>query len=101
MQHIPASATLHPVAQRLLSFKRRNDITGVSDDEVGLKNIINIVVIFENAGTDTLVFAQQLEQFQPGEVDVVIQATCNQDLVDPLGMLFGHVGHPLNIGRAC
>ena len=97
VQRIPAAAIAHPLAQRFLRGQGRHHVAGIGDEHVGGENGVEMAIILEHASPHARVFAQQLQQFQPGEVHVVIQAADDQHAIDAGGLLFAH--HPVPFFR--
>src|ERR1700692_531458 len=82
MQCIPTSTAIQECAQRLLCFERRDHVAGVGHDEVRFRDGGGIPIVLEYPDADAFVLGEKLEQFQPGEVDIVVLSAGDQDTPD-------------------
>lgn len=98
MQRIPAPTAFHIGSQRLLFVESRHDIAGVGHQEIGFADGGNIGIILKYPNAHAFVFCQQLQNFQPCEIDIVIFAGRDERDLDFLLSLARH--DSLNIERA-
>ncbi|MNN20454.1 hypothetical protein D3C81_1337340 [compost metagenome] len=82
MQRVPAPSPFQPGAQSHLLLEAGDHLAGISHQEIGSLDGLEIRVILENPHPDALVLAQQLEQLQAGEVDVVVLAGRHQNTIN-------------------
>ena len=58
-------------AQGFLLLQAGHHVAGVGDQEIGGGERFEVGIVFEDAHPHTLVFGEQLEQFEPGEVGIL------------------------------
>ncbi|MNR04943.1 hypothetical protein D3C85_1209410 [compost metagenome] len=82
VQRVPASALLQPFAQGDLLFQAGDDLAGVGQQKVSGAQSVQVRVVLEHPHADALVLAEQLEQLQAGEIDVVVFSSRYHDTIN-------------------
>ena len=78
MQRKPLPAAAYEIRQALRFLCRRHHVTGVGDQEIAGADRVDVGVVGTDLHLDARLLRQQLEDFQPREVDVVVLATGDQ-----------------------
>ena len=95
VQRQPATTVLDPRADGLLLLDRRTQIARVRDEEVRPGDRLDVGEVLRHLDPDVVILGKQLEQLEPGEVEVVVLAGAHQVGVDPA--LHGRVNrHPVH-----
>ena len=94
VQGEPALAAGDEVADGFFLLRGGMHVAGVTDEEVGGGDGLGVAVVLADANADVVVFVQQLEDFEAGEVDVVPLSAG-----DEVGVDSGHGGLPWRVRR--
>jgi hypothetical protein len=86
VQGIPAATARQPGLERFLRRQRRGDVAGIGDQDIGRLDRGDVLVILEHAGAHGGIIGQELEQFEPGKVDIVPHPAADQHAIDPAGV---------------
>ena len=81
---------LNKGSQLLLLFEPWNNIACIADQEVSGRNCIGVRVVLKNPHAHPLILRQQLQQLEPGKIDIVVLATGNKNTIEPIAGLLGH-----------
>ena len=76
VQAKPAAALVEEAREGVLLLDGRAHVAGVGEQQPRLGNRLDIPVVFGHPHDHVLVFGQQREQFEPGEVGVVDTWRC-------------------------
>ncbi len=96
VQGVPAPTVGDPGTQLLLGGQGRDHVTGVGDNEIRLADGVDILEVLEDANPEAIVFRQEFQDLQPGEINVVPDTARDQNTVDASGsfLVYAHT-YPL------
>jgi len=86
----PTSTPLYKRSQPFLLFEPWNNIACVADKKVGGGNCLDVRIVLEDPHAYAIVLGEQLQELEPGKIDIVILATGDKYTIEPIAGLVCH-----------